>query len=307
MRNEFSKKHYGVVVPMITPLTPSFDLDEESLEKLVEHVISGEVNGVFVLGTTGEASSLPENVRFRLVERTVDLVGGRAAVYAGIADDCLANAVGSATHYINSGVKSIVVRLPSYYPLSDSEQLDFLSVFIQEVAGEILIYNIPSLTKMAISIDTMECLSCHPRVVGIKDSTFDAGYLFNMIDRLGGRQDLSVFTGPAAMSVQMLEHGADGIIPALSNLMPSLCVDLYKAVKSADTDRAKELQQRLNLAGTICKGYAGPSALKCAMSVLGICGPTVMTPLQTLSVDDQKLIQKRMSEIGLLPEQLVTT
>lgn len=304
MNHDKSKKHHGVVVPMITPLTPSFDLDEDAVGGLIEHAVGGGVHGIFVLGTTGEASSLPQNVRTRFVEQAVKIVGDRATVYAGVADNCLADAVNSATEYVGLGAGAIVVRLPSYYPLSDSEQLDFLSTFVQEVPAEILIYNMPSLTKMSISIDTVDRLSCHPRVVGVKDSTFDAAHLHRLIDVLGGRSDFSVFTGPASMSAQMIKSGADGIIPAFSNLQPGLCAELYHAASTGDDRRAVELQEKLDALGRICRGYPAPSSLKCAMSVLGLCSPTVMTPLQTLSLDDQRVIQRRMAEMDLLPEQI---
>src|SRR5262252_10982701 len=83
----------GVVVPIVTPITPACELDEPALDRLIEFLLAGGVDGIFVLGTTGEGPSVPRGARLKLVERTVAAVGGKALVYAGIGGSCLADSV----------------------------------------------------------------------------------------------------------------------------------------------------------------------------------------------------------------------
>src|SRR5436190_11996567 len=79
-------KHHGVVVPLVTPILANGDLDEPAVDGLVEFLLAGGADGIFVLGTTGEGESVPKPTRRRLVARTVDRVRRRTKVYAGLVE-----------------------------------------------------------------------------------------------------------------------------------------------------------------------------------------------------------------------------
>src|ERR1051326_665583 len=95
-------KYCGVVVPIVTPVTAAGELDECSLEKLIDFLLTAGVEGIFVLGTTGEGPSVPRTARAVCVQRAVAQVGGKALVYAGIGDTCLADSIQTANRYFES-------------------------------------------------------------------------------------------------------------------------------------------------------------------------------------------------------------
>src|ERR1700689_4894854 len=84
MKNEL--KFHGVVVPLVTPFTAASELDEPALDRLIDAMLAGGVEGIFVLGTTGEGAHVPRPLRKRLVERAVKKVRGRATIYVGLGD-----------------------------------------------------------------------------------------------------------------------------------------------------------------------------------------------------------------------------
>jgi len=84
----------GIIVPIITPFDDSEKLDAGALEQLVEHIIEGGAHGLFVLGTTGEATSLPYAMRHDLVSRVCVLADGRIPVLVGITDTSMAESLG---------------------------------------------------------------------------------------------------------------------------------------------------------------------------------------------------------------------
>ena len=104
-------KPSGVVVPMVTPFTAAGSLDEHAARNMVDFLLEGGVEGIFVLGTTGEAASVPRTARARLVELTVNQVNGQAQVYAGLNDNCLADAVEAGNSYLQAGVDAVVALL----------------------------------------------------------------------------------------------------------------------------------------------------------------------------------------------------
>jgi len=91
---------------MVTPFTDSGELDEPAVHSIIEHLLDADVDGVFVLGTTGEAQSIPAPARLRLVELATTHVAGRATVYAGIASNCFADPLDAATSYYRYGRRS---------------------------------------------------------------------------------------------------------------------------------------------------------------------------------------------------------
>src|ERR1700744_501803 len=108
----------GIVPLVVTPLLSRDELDVAGLERLVEHVLSGGVHGIFVLGTTGEAPSLSYRLRRELIERTCKLVAGRVPVLVGITDTAFVEAVSLSQWAAECGAHALVVSAPYYFPNS---------------------------------------------------------------------------------------------------------------------------------------------------------------------------------------------
>ena len=83
--------YHGVIIPMITPVTPNGELDEPAVRRVIDYLVDGGVNGIFILGTTGEASSIPAAMKLRLAALTVEHTAKRTMIYAGISNPCLAD------------------------------------------------------------------------------------------------------------------------------------------------------------------------------------------------------------------------
>jgi dihydrodipicolinate synthase/N-acetylneuraminate lyase len=290
--------HHGVIVPMVTPVTPDGDLDEIAVPRIVDHMVAGGVHGVFVLGTTGENASVPAAMRERLVLVTVAHVGERARVYAGIGSNCLVDSVAAAKAYASLGVDAVVAHLPTYYALSAEEQLAYFSALADQIDLPLLLYDIPATTHMTIPVEVVEKLSCHPNVVGIKDSSGDITRLTTLLERLGdARPDFAVLVGAVDLSAQGLALGADGIVPSQGNLVPPLCRALFDRAVEGDQDGAEACQQRLNALTKLFvegRGLAQSlGALKAMMGALGLCDPEVLPPLRPPPLEEQDALRQQ--------------
>jgi dihydrodipicolinate synthase/N-acetylneuraminate lyase len=290
--------HHGVIVPMVIPITPDGDLDEPAVRRIVDHMVAGGVHGVFVLGTTGENTSVLAAMRERLVAATVEHAAERARVYAGIGSNCLADSVAAARAYALLGVDAVVAHLPMYYVLNAEEQFAYFSALADRIDLPLVLYNIPPTTHMTISVELVEKLSRHPNVAGIKDSGGDVVHLAALLERLGdARPDFAVLVGASALSAHGLALGADGIVPAQGNLIPVLCRALFDRAVEGDQDGAEVYQQRLDafaqlfVAGRSLAQSLG--ALKAMMGALGLCGPDVLPPLQPPSLEEQEALHRQ--------------
>jgi len=290
--------HHGVIVPMVTPVTPGGDLDGPAVRRVVDHMVAGGVHGIFVLGTTGENTSVPAATGERLVALAVEHVGGRARTYAGISFNCLADSIAAAKAYAPLGVDAVVAHLPTYYALNAEEQFAYFDALAERIDLPLVLYDIPVTTHMAISVGVVERLSRHPNVVGIKDSGGDIGRLTALIERLGdGRPDFAILVGASVLSAQGLALGADGIVPSQGNLVPALCRALYDCAITGDRDGADAHQRQLDAFTQLLvqdRSLAQSlGALKAMMGALDLCGPDVLPPLLPPSLQDQETLRQR--------------
>jgi len=294
----------GVIVPMVTPLTERFDLDEAAARRLIDRIVAGAAAGVFVLGTTGEMASLPTSIRRRLVDLAVEHVAGRALTLAGVSDNCVARVGATAGEYFARGVDAVVAHAPWTYPLDDEEQKDFFSALADGAGGApVVLYNMPKITGTSIPLGVLKALAGHPSVVAYKDSQNDPARLAAVLAGVGGRSDFAVFVGVASRAAEAMRGGADGFVPSCGNLVPDRCRRLYDAAVAGDWAAADAAQDDINRVGAVYQ--AGRSlggslaALKAALAEAGLCGPTVMPPLRTLDADQRRAVRGAMQPLGL--------
>jgi dihydrodipicolinate synthase/N-acetylneuraminate lyase len=285
------KKYGGVVVPVITPLTASYTLDREAVEKIFSSFRTYHAMP-FILGTTGEAASLPLAVKHDYIKASARFKAGNDILYAGISSNNLEESVELANRSFDAGVDVVVATLPSYYALTAGAMKNYFEQLADRVQGPLMIYNIPATTHMSIPLNVIDELSHHQNIVGLKDSERSEERLQTALKLWSKRNDFSHFTGWAARSADALLAGGDGIIPSTANLNPALYNELYTAAQTSDKEKALRCQQQADMAGNIYQSgrTLGESlwALKVLMKKAGLCESYMMPPLQELSQEEEK-------------------
>ncbi|XZE21860.1 dihydrodipicolinate synthase family protein [Pirellulaceae bacterium SH449] len=272
----------GIIPPLVTPLKSRDQIDRDGLERLLDHVIGGGVHGIFVLGTTGEAPSLSYRLRRELVTLVMKQVAGRVPVLVGVTDTSYVESVDLARHAQESGADAVVLSTPYYFPAGQTELLSFMEHLLVDLPLPLVIYNMPSLTKVWFEIDTIVKLAHHPKIIGIKDSSGDMNYFEQAVALKKIRPDWFVMMGPEAMLVPSLEKGGDGGVNGGANVMPKLFVECYQAYASGNLNRAAELNALIQTWQYVYEigKYASRhiKATKCSLSILGICDDFMAEP-----------------------------
>ena len=296
-----SEKWQGVVVPMVTPVTAEGRLDEAVVDTMVGFLVEHGVDGLFVLGTTGEGASVPREDAVRLVERVVSCAAGRVPVYAGLGE--LPDPQGGdGNAYLEKGASVLVARPPTRLPAGQLPR--WTESLLSSLDGPVMLYNIPTLNGVSVPLELLESWAGHPRLVGIKDSENDAARLRRLLERLGGRPDFSVFVGVGALMAEGLRLGADGIVPSVANLIPDVCVAMWRAARRGDWAAVETCARRaLEVASLYQNGRTlGESlaALKAALAVRGLCGHWVLPPLLPMSPAEIEGVRSTMQTLQLL-------
>jgi 4-hydroxy-tetrahydrodipicolinate synthase len=238
-----------------------------------------------VLGTTGEAASIPLEERRAPVETTIEASAGRVTTYAGISANCFRESVEAARAYGQMGIDAVAAHPPFYYPLSDQQIEAWYQELADAVPVPLLLYNIPQTTHLSIPLDAVERLSGHANIVGIKDSENDAQRLDELLRRVGDRDGFSVLLGAGALYGRGLRGGAQGLVPSMGNLDPVPCRAMYDAAQAGNwTEMERAHQAVLALSAQYQQGRLlgeSLSVLKAMMAERGLCGPTMLPPLRT--------------------------
>lgn len=302
-RVKMKAPYSGVIPPMVTPMIARDQLDYAGLERLIEHLLLGEVHGIFVLGTTGEAPSLSYALRRELIAETIRIVRSRVPVLVGITDTAFVETVRLAKHAANCGADALVLSTPYYFPAGQTELKFYVDELMMQLPLPVMLYNIPSLTKVTFEIDTLEYLCRHEKIVGVKDSGGDLDYFSRVLELKKRRPDWSILIGPEALLAEALQRGGDGGVAGGANLCPKWFVELYRTV-SQNSGPWQELQdriERLQAIYTIGK-YASRfiKGTKCGLSLMGICDDFMADPFHRFRPDDRARVSAILRDLGVI-------
>jgi 4-hydroxy-tetrahydrodipicolinate synthase len=293
----------GVITAMVTPLDQDLNLDQEGLERLVEHLIEGGVHGIFILGTTGEAPNLPYEVRFAVIEQTCKLAGTRVPVIVGITDTSHRDTIRMAAKSYECGALAVVAAPPYYFQVSQADLLDYFKRLALESPLPLFLYNAPLNTHHWIEVETAIQLAAETNVAGLKDSGLKMGYFHAVREGVKDRSDFTLLVGPDGLLAEAVLMGGHGGMAGGSNVWPRLFVALYEAAVAGDLNRVVALQQRAMQFDTALYRSANPlRGLKCALSLLGMCGGDLTLPLQPYSQQERDQVEKYLKTVDVLKD-----
>jgi 4-hydroxy-tetrahydrodipicolinate synthase len=306
LKQKLSRPLRGVITAMVTPLDEHLALDQKGLERLIEHLIRGGVHGIFILGTTGEAPSLPYAVRSALIQQACQLVGSRVPVIVGITDTSYQDAVRMAAQAHACGAVAVVAAPPYYYQVSQADLLRYFKNLASASPLPLFLYNAPLNTHSWIESATAIEAASLPNVVGLKDSGLNMGYFHAVREGLRHMPDFSLLVGPDDLLAEAVLLGAHGGMAGGSNVLPRLFVELYEAAAAGDVDRVQALhQQAILFDHAVYRSADHPAnplrGLKCAMQLMGICGSALTPPLQPYAKKERDLVEQYLRGVTALP------
>lgn len=297
MNDRLDQALRGVIPPMITPLHPDGTLDEASFLRQAQHCLDAGCTGLFIAGSTGEGPWLTGAQRRRAIELAVET---GTVVLAGVMMPGTAMTVEAALDAESAGADAIVVSPPYYFRADEDMIVRHVEAVAAEVAGPIVLYNIPPTTHNPMTAAAVARLAADPAVIGIKDSSGDMDLFKAHLD-LRAMQSFRVLQGSESVMADSLRSGADGLVPGLANVAPHLFVRLVAAVRAGDEPTVRNLEAQIaDLRGiySLAPTYA---AAKAACSVLGTCDRTPVAPLAPATDDQVAAIAGLLRGLDLVP------
>jgi len=290
----------GIIPPLLTPLTPAEEIDEQGLRSLINYVLAAGVHGVFVLGNMGECALLTERARVRAIEVTVETVNGRVPVIAGISDIGTKKVIEHCRVAQKAGADFVMATAPYYMPMRTEAVYTHFRQVALETGARLLIYNVPPVIS-SINPEVIARLAEIENIVGVKDSA-DITHVQEVIFRTRGR-GFRIFVGSAPLLAAGLLLGAQGGTCSPANLYPQVYLRIFESVRAGKIAEALELQERANnFEDTLDSVSSNPfTPLKMAAHLLGLCGPTVTAPYPPLTAEETESVREVLRRFDLLP------
>ncbi len=291
----------GIFTPTVTPLDAKERVDELGFTKQLNRLIGSGVHGIYLLGTSGEFTTLTNMERERAIDIAVKVVNGRVPIVSGVMDTSTQRVIQNIEIAQEFGVDAVAATPGYYYPSTDDADLiEFYEAIAASTALPVLIYNIPSTVKTAIKPQIVAELADRcDNIIGMKDSSGDWTNCLNLLALLGDRDDFSLLLGSHTALGAALLFGADGGVVSISNVAPKQAVALYNAAKARDIDEVHRLQKWLLRLSKIYSYGQGVSGMKACLDILGVCQAHTTSPLHPVSDAAKAEIQQLLTDLGI--------
>ncbi len=295
------KKYHGVIPPIITPVDVHENVDEEGFRALLEYCVTSGLHGIFVAGTNGECMQLTQKERNRAIRIALDQVNGRIPVVCGTMDSSTRRVIENIKELEQMGGTCAVIT-PVFYArhTSQEESIRHFEGIAKETSVDLIIYNMPSMTGLALNASTVIEIGQIDHVMGYKDSSPSYGSFMNVLEFFKD-SPFACLQGVTSQAVSALLMGADGFVPALAPLFPRLFIDAYNASISRDTKRAiiyNKLIQESSKILSMSKNMT--AAAKYAISVLGFTDKRVIMPQDGILPEEENNILRQIDIVNEL-------
>ena len=288
---------HGIIPPLVTPFGDDGDVDATALRAVVRHVLAGGVHGVFVAGSTGEAYAMSDEQRVVALEVVIDEVGGRVPVFAGTSRITTAGTVNLTRAAESAGADAASIVTPYFINPSQDELFEHFKTVAASTSLPVLLYNNPARTGVVLQPHTVWRLAQIENIVGIKDSSGDMGAVVDMIRLCNDK--FGVFCGFDQIMYSVLAAGGAGAVPASSNVLPRLIVDLYESFRAGRLAEARTLQDRLVPFRKAFSLGTFPAVLKEGLNLLGVQVGQPLPPVSRLTTDARNELKRVLQDLGL--------
>ncbi|KLO24439.1 dihydrodipicolinate synthase [Marinitoga sp. 1197] len=288
----------GVGTAMITPFNENFEVDYNALEEFVNFQLEF-VDALIVLGTTGEAPTINEKEREKIVSKVVEIVNKKIPVIVGTGSNNPEHVLNNNKLAEKNGADGLLIVNPYYNKSTQKGLVKYFTYIAERTELPIILYNVPSRTGGNILPDTaIEIFDKNKNVIGIKEASGNISQIAELISNKPN--EMLVYSGNDDQALPLMALGGNGVISVFSNVLPKQMKELTDAILNGNFKKAQEINNKYNILMRKLFVEVNPIPVKYAVSKLGYCKNIVRLPLVELSENGKILIDKLFEELSIL-------
>ena len=292
MRKEIFK---GAATALITPFTQT-GVDWDSFEKLINIQIEAGINALVICGTTGEASTMPDDEHLEVIRFAVEKAAGRVPIIGGTGSNDTRHGIKLSQGAEAFGADALLLVTPYYNKTSQEGLYQHFKALADSVNIPIVLYNVPTRSSVNISPETTAQLAQIDNIVAVKECN-----LAQLADvRRLTPEDFSIYSGNDDQILYNLAMGGSGVISVLSNIMPAYTTRMTSKYFSGDIEGSRKMQlDAMPLINALfCD--VNPIPVKAAMALMGYCNGLLRMPLINMAADKLSVLKNEMAKFNLI-------
>ena len=288
----------GSIVALVTPFKDNGEIDFPALDRLVDYQLEGGTDGILVLGTTGESSTMTDAEDVAVAQHVVNRVDGRIPIIGGAGSNSTADSLNKAKGLQMIGVDALLLITPYYNKANEEGMYRHFTTVLDQVEIPSIVYNIPGRTGCSISDANVRRLAAHPNVMGIKEASGSISYATSVARYVG--DDFRMYSGNDDMIVPILSLGGSGVISVWANVAPRVCHDLVQSYLDGDYRASLKMQlDGLDLVHALfCE--VNPIPVKAALAMMGMIEENYRMPLYPMADANRARLADAMRGAGLI-------
>ena len=282
----------GTGVALVTPFDRNGKIDFQALGRIIEHTITGGVEYLVTLGTTGESVTLSQEEKDQVVRFTVQQVAARVPVVIGIGGNNTAELLAEMKALDTSGLTAILSSSPAYNKPSQEGIFRHYMALAEQSPMPIIIYNVPGRTSSNLTADTtLRLAHASPIFCGIKEASGDLVQASKIIKHKPSH--FHVISGDDPLALGLVAIGGDGVISVIANAYPRQFSDLIRSALAGNYTTAAKINLNLMDVHQWLYVDGNPAGIKVALHFLGLCDNYLRLPLVPVSsTTNSKLISE---------------
>ena len=287
----------GCGTALVTPFTDRGEVDYPALRALVEWQIAEQVDFLVPCGSTGEAQTLDDSERERVVATVMETAAGRVPVMAGASSNDTARATAEARRMCRLGADYILTATPYYNKPTQGGLFRHFTAVADASTKPICLYNVPGRTAVNLQPAMTLQLAEHPNIMGIKESSGD---LAQVMQILRGRPErFSVLSGDDWLTLAIVAAGGDGLVSVAANEMPGPMRALVHLILAGEVEKARAWHYRLLPLMDANFLETNPAPVKAALALTGRIRNVLRLPLVPVTEKTRTAMAAALKDLGV--------
>lgn len=289
-----------IITALITPFLDG-KVDIEGLRSNLSQQLREGVEGILVLGTTGESPTLTREERQEVITTTVDSVGGDVPVFVGTGTNATQSTIELTKEAHELGADIALIVTPYYNCPMQAGMYEHFAAVCEATNIPISIYNIPKRTGRNMTVGTLKKLAALPQIIGVKESSGDLNQSAMIIREISAIDEkFMVWTGDDVFTLAMMSLGGKGVISVASNIIPREVRAMVDAASSGDFETARQQFFAILPLFNVLFCETNPIPIKAAMAMCGMPSGPCRLPLGRMSQDNLQILHQTLNECGIL-------
>lgn len=289
----------GSMVALVTPMHEDGSINYTKTAELLEWHIANKTDGIVILGTTGEASTMTFEEEQEFVAFCNEKIAKRVPMIVGSGSNSTVTAISNSQTFAALGADYLLVVTPYYNKANNAGMIRHFEMVADSVDVPIIMYNIPGRTGCSMAPEVVGKLAKHPNIAGLKEASGDISYVMNVAKYVSA--DFALYSGNDDIIVPLLSAGGTGVISVWANIMPKTVHDLVRLY--LDGKPAESLAVQLKYLELIQSLFydVNPIPVKAAMNWMGMDVGSLRMPLGEM---DANAYQRMVKVLEKFEEEL---